>query len=86
MDSQRFNRPIRITHHAKKRMVERCMDERLLLDIIDTGQLKYKDERHLWIFKCYPDRTDNQLCVAALLEDTLIIKTVMHYFSMESQR
>ncbi|CAK0743359.1 conserved hypothetical protein [Gammaproteobacteria bacterium] len=87
MDSQRFKRPIHITYHAKKRMVERCIDEELLLDIIEAGRIKYKDERHLWIFKWYSGRTDNQLCVAVLLgDDTLIVKTVMHYFTTESQR
>jgi hypothetical protein len=83
MNSPRFNRPIRLTDHAKRRMAERGIDEALILNIIETGWVKYKDERHLWIFKDYPDRTDNLLCVAALLADALIVKTVMHHFTPE---
>jgi len=55
----------------------------LLADIVETGRVKYKDERHLWIFKGYPGRTDNMLCIAALLADALIVKTVMHHFTPE---
>jgi hypothetical protein len=34
-----------------------------------------------WIAKNYVDRADNLLCVAAVLETTLVIKTVMHHFA-----
>jgi hypothetical protein len=83
MDSARFCCPIRITHHAAKRMRERNIGEIVLLDIIETGIAKYKDEKHLWLFKGYPERADNLLCVAALLGDALIVKTVMHHFKQE---
>jgi len=83
MNSPRFNRPIRLTDHAKRRMRDRGIDDTLLADIVETGRVKYKDERHLWIFKGYPGRTDNMLCIAALLADALIVKTVMHHFTAE---
>jgi NAD(P)-dependent dehydrogenase (short-subunit alcohol dehydrogenase family) len=41
----------------------------------------HKDETRIWIAKHYGDRADNLLCVAAMLETTLVIKTVMHHFS-----
>jgi hypothetical protein len=81
MNSERFGRAIKLTDHANKRMVERDIDDSRILDIIETGQAKYKDDRHLWLFKGYPDRTDNLLCVAALLSSALIVKTVMHHFT-----
>ena len=81
MNSERFGCAIRLTDHANKRMVERDIDEARILDLIETGQVKYKDDRHLWLFKGYPDRADNLLCVAALLSDTMIVKTVMHHFT-----
>lgn len=64
-------------------MRDRGIDDTLLADIIETGSVNYKDERHLWIFKGYPGRADNLLCVAALLADALIVKTVMHHFTPE---
>jgi hypothetical protein len=72
-----------LTTHARKRMAERSISESLLLDIIDTGTLKHKDAQRIWMFKGYPDRADNLLCVAAMLGAALIVKTVMHHFQPE---
>ena len=83
MDSQRFNRPVRITRHAGERMKARGISEALLLDLIETGTARHKDETRLWIFKHYDGRDDNLICAAAVLEDCLIIKTVMHRFELE---
>jgi hypothetical protein len=83
MYSQRFSRRVLVTQHARQRMLERRVDESLLLDLIETGEARYKDERRLWIAKAYPDRGDNLLCVAAIVEARLIVKTVMHHFTWE---
>lgn len=64
-------------------MSERDITEQLLLNLIETGDVRYKDETHFWIFKSYPDRDDNLLCVAAALEMVLVVKTVMHHFELE---
>ena len=81
MHSKRFNRPIIITRHAQLRMIERNISEADLLDIVDTGTTKYSDESHLWVFKNYPNRTDNLICAVLVLEYSVVIKTVMHHFS-----
>ncbi|MDD5033288.1 MAG: DUF4258 domain-containing protein [Methylococcaceae bacterium] len=83
MDSLRFDRPIHITRHAKERMAERGISEDLLFDLVETGTTKQKDDTRIWIFKAYPGRGDNLICAAAVLEDYLIIKTVMHHFQLE---
>jgi hypothetical protein len=83
MESKRFNRPVQVTDHARQRMAERNIGDDLLLDLIETGELKHKDERRVWIAKHYPDRTDNLLCTAAVLEAAVIVKTVMHHFAWE---
>lgn len=83
MLSSRFQRNIHITRHALKRMAERDITETLLLDLIETGTLKLKDQEHGWIFKHYPSRQDNQICAAVLLGQAVIVKTVMHYFQEE---
>lgn len=66
-----------------KRMSERNIPESLLLDLIDTGELRHKDESHFWIFKAYPERDDNLLCVAGTMESVLVVKTIMHHFAWE---
>lgn len=83
MFSQRFNLPVLITRHARQRMAERDMDEALLLDLIETGNARHKDETHLWLFKHYDRRDDNLLCAAVVIEGALVIKTVMHRFQLE---
>ena len=45
--SNRFQRPIVITRRAAQRMTDRNDLSELLLEIIDTGQTRYSDARHL---------------------------------------
>lgn len=80
--SRRFQRDVVITRHAVLRMAARGISEALLMDVIDTGETRFKDEAHLWVFKDFPERADNLLCVVVILEDRLIVKTVMHHFSV----
>ena len=85
MFSERFGKSIVIADHARGRMAARAMSEALLRDMIETGEVRYKDETRVWIAKHYEDRSDNLLCVAAALETALVIKTVMHHFSWGAQ-
>lgn len=64
------------------RMVERGISEPLLLDVIDSGETRYRDATHLWVFKDFSERSDNLLCAVLVLEDQLIVKTVMHHFEV----
>jgi hypothetical protein len=82
MFSSRFQRPIVISTHAKIRMIERTISEAMLLEVIDSGDTRYKDTTHLWAFKEFPERHDNLLCAVLVLEDCVIVKTVMHHFSV----
>ena len=59
MFSTRFQRPVVVSIHAKIRMVQRDISEAMLLEVIDTGETRYKDETHLWAFKAFPGRHDN---------------------------
>jgi hypothetical protein len=80
MYSQRFDKAIHLTEHAKKRMVERDISMDLLSDLIETGQLNYKDDKHAWLAKHYRHRNDNLLCAAVIIDAALIVKTVMYHF------
>ncbi len=80
MHSVRFNLPVVLTEHAKLRMAERQIDTLLMLEIIDTGILKDAGNAHYWLYKHMNDRADNLLCVAAVIENAVVIKTVMHHW------
>jgi hypothetical protein len=77
MESRRFGKLVILTRHALVRLAERRIDMATLEDLIETGTVTRKDETHLWIFKEYPRRHDNLLCVAAVERDSLVVKTVM---------
>lgn len=82
MFSSRFQLPVVISSHAKIRMAERDISEAMLLEVIDFGEARYKDATHLWAFKEFPERHDNLLCAVLVLEDCVVVKTVMHHFSV----
>ena len=82
MFSARFNRPVVISSHAKIRMTERDISEAMLLEVIDSGEARYKDTTHLWVFKEFPMRQDNLVCAVLILEDYVVVKTVMHHFTV----
>ena len=83
MYSQRFNKIIHLTEHAKKRMIDRDISIELLNDLIETGELKYKDDMHAWIAKHFQHRNDNLICAAIVIDKAVIVKTVMYHFSFE---
>jgi hypothetical protein len=65
-------------------MIERRISAALLLDLIESGEARYKDDTRLWIYKAYAHRSDNLLCVAvALSAHAVIVKTVMHRFQLD---
>jgi len=81
--SQRFSKVIQLTRHAKARMRERNITEELLLDLIEYGDIQFKDDRHGWFFKTYPNRNDNLICAAVVMDNAIIIKTVMINWQLE---
>jgi len=52
------------------------------LEVIDTGDTRYADATHLWIFKALPARDDNLLCAVLVLEEAVVVKTVMHHIEV----
>lgn len=77
MFSQRFQKNIRLTHHVKARMEKRDISLELLLDLIETGDIRYKSESDLWIYRQYSERADNMVCTAVVVGQAMIVKTVM---------
>ena len=85
MYSHRFKVDIYITRHASERMAARNITESELLELIERGTVKYKDATRFWIAIQFENRQDNLLSVAAVLEDKLVVKTVMHHFEWEDK-
>ena len=83
MHSKRFNRSIILTKHAKIRMLERNINEDELLEVIDNGHVRMKDETHFWSYKSFDYRNDNLICAVLVLETVLVVKTIMHKFTVE---
>ncbi len=81
--SERFQRYVWLTRHALKRAAERDISLDLVLEIIETGTVTKRETSHYWIWKSVENRHDNLLCIAALLDNALIVKTVMHHFEPE---
>jgi len=63
-------------------MIERNVSDQMLLEVIDLGETRYRDETHLWAFKEFPERNDNLVCAVVVLENAVVVKTVMHHFSI----
>lgn len=82
MFSRRFQRPVIITRHASDRMIARKVTAELVLQIVDTGFVRYSDPIRLWAWLEVPERDDNLLCLALVLEDAVVVKTVMHHWEV----
>jgi hypothetical protein len=80
MQSKRFGLPIVFTEHAKLRMTERQIGEDLVVEIIDRGTLKDAGQGHYWIYTYIAGRSDNLLCVAAVIDNAVVVKTIMHHW------
>ena len=83
MYSERFGLNVHVTRHARERMVQRTIDDPILDDLLETGETRFRDEVRLWIAKAVPGRDDNLICAAVILEDRLVVKTVMHHFEWQ---
>ncbi|MFN2411364.1 MAG: DUF4258 domain-containing protein [Halomonas sp.] len=83
MYCQRFDLDVYVTRHARERMTQRNISEAQLNELLETGRIRFKDDSRLWIAKKFSSRSDNLVCAAVVLEDKLIVKTVMHHFQWE---
>ena len=82
MFSQRFQRRVQVTRHAVQRMAERDVSDELLLKIIDAGSIRQRYATHLWVWLDVEGRADNLLCVVLVLEQAVVVKTVMHHWEL----
>jgi len=78
--SDRFDKPVHLTHHARKRMIQRGLSQDLVEALIETGQVRRKDPEHWWIFATVAGRDDNLICAAVIRREALIVKTLMTHW------
>lgn len=74
MFCKRFALDVYVTRHARERMVQRGITERDLSELLETGEMRYKDETRLWIAKDKEGRDDNLVCAAVTLGESLIVR------------
>ena len=72
-----------ITDHAKASMKKRDVSDAVLQQIVEVGDVKYKDDCHLWVYAHIQDRVDNLICAAMVIENVVVIKTVMINWELE---
>ena len=58
-------------------MRKRGLNEETVLDVIETGAMMEKVSGHWWIHKNVESRQDNRVCAAVLVDQAVIVKTVM---------
>ena len=63
-------------------MAERVVFEAVLLSVIDEGQTRYSHESRLWAWRFLPERQDNLICAVLVLEEAVVVKTVMHHWEL----
>lgn len=74
----RYQRPVILTRHAQQRMQERRIDLALVLRMIDEGSTRHADPTRLWSWLHVPGREDHLFCAVRVLEDGVVVKTVMN--------
>lgn len=82
---RRFGKNVWITLHARQSMQHRGIDDATLEQIVEAGDIKRKDDVHLWVYMLIDGRTDNMICAAAVESEALIIKTVMISWELEDE-
>jgi hypothetical protein len=83
--SERFRCLVQLTRHAIARMEERSITNDMVGELVESGKIRNKDKNRMWIYKDFNDRDDNLICVAAVMDDKLVIKTVMHRWQLEEE-
>ncbi|BBP02917.1 hypothetical protein TPL01_13540 [Sulfuriferula plumbiphila] len=83
--SQRFGKNVWITRHARQSMQHRGIDDATLEQIVEAGDIKRKDDVHLWVYMHIDGRTDNMICAAAVESEAIIIQTVMISWELEDE-
>ena len=81
--SARFGMDVVVTDHAKASMKKRDVSDAVLQQIVENGEVKYKDDSHFWVYEHIEGREDNLICAAMVIENVVVVKTVMINWELE---
>lgn len=84
--SRRFGKNVWVTHHARMSMQKRQVDDAVLEQIIEDGEIKPRDAEHFWVFKHVDGRSDNLICAAVVEQDAVVVKTIMINWELEDEK
>jgi hypothetical protein len=51
--------------------------------IVDEGETRFSDAHRLWAWMQVEGRDDNLLCLALVLDQAVVVKTVMHRWEID---
>ncbi len=83
--SARFGMDVVVTDHARDRMKKRDVSDAVLQQVVENGEVKYKDASHLWVYEHIEGREDNLICAAMVIENVVVVKTVMINWGLEEE-
>jgi len=75
--SPRFAKNVWLTNHAIESMAKREITLPEVKQLIEKGEIQYKDNKHGWVYFAFTHRNDNLICAAIINEQAIIIKTIM---------
>lgn len=72
-------RKLVLTDHAQMRMKARDLSLEMVTDVLQTGKVMPKsDENRFWVYKNFPARSDNSICLSVVIEEpNLIVVTAL---------
>jgi hypothetical protein len=84
--SNRFSCNVWLTQHAILAIQKRGLDVSTVLNLIETGDLQEKGNGHYWVHQYLPGRQDNLICAAVVIDQAVVVKTVMVNWQIQENK
>nr|VFK65126.1 MAG: hypothetical protein BECKUNK1418G_GA0071005_105716 [Candidatus Kentron sp. UNK]VFK71303.1 MAG: hypothetical protein BECKUNK1418H_GA0071006_105916 [Candidatus Kentron sp. UNK] len=79
--SARFGKRLWLTNHAIESMAKRNVTLHEIMRLIEEREYRAKGETHGWIFRHFPERSNNLMRAAVVNKQTITVKTVNLFIS-----
>ena len=83
--SNRFGMDVVLTRHAVESMEKRNVNLEILQEVLELGEIKHRAGSDMWVFKHIAGRADNLICAAVVVENVMVVKTVMINWELEDE-
>ena len=74
-----------LTRQADESMQKRSVGVETLQEVIELGEIKHRGGSDMWVFKHIAGRADNLICAAVVVENVMVVKTVMINWELEDE-